>query len=480
MSSIFFVTALSLVAIFLISSRYKRGSKKTAYILSGFGGEQILLDKNAFALPILQQVIPVNLTTQCLNIKAEEHSALLTKDHLKLDISADFYIRVPADEKYILQAAQTLGKLTTKKTALKKFLNGKLASSLRQSAASFSMQDILQQQENFIEKVHSHLETELQKNGLLVESVTLQTINPTKIDFYQETNPLEKKTKNQLLEKISIELKNQEIESEKLLLEIEKKKQTMRLEQEKQINLCRIAIESDVAKERLQRHNELSKAELTKQHELDLEKKVFETELEKQRQEKIKLSAEIQKTKEITLAEQETECELARKKQLAELEIKKTLEAAQAEKKAATIFAEAEQIKAAAKIKASQILNDMEKQKFDIAADGIKQINSAIDALHQSGFPERLQDNLVSVISGLVDSKNDPVLRAASMLNNTQLVTEHQDNNGISSKKRDKLQALLNEANSSMNQERDFSDNFDLEALATTSQSRKTGKAGLQ
>ncbi len=480
MSSTVFVAALILVAVFFVSSRYKRANKGTAFILSGYDGEKILLDKSAFALPVLQQVIPVNLKTQCLNIKAKDNLALLTNDHLKLDISVDFYIRVPADEKHILKAGRSLGKLTTKKTALKKFLKGKLESSLRQTAISFSMLETLQQQENFAEKIHSHLEPELQKNGLLLESVSIQTISPTAIDFYQEANLLEKQAKTQLISKINAELKNQEIKSEQLFLEIEKKKQTMRLEQEKQINLCRIAIESDVAKEQLHKRSELSKAELAKQHELELEKQSLETELEKQRQEQLKLSAEIQKTKEIALAEQETEFELARKKQLAESETRKVLEIAQAEKKAAEIFAEAERIKVDAKIKASQILNEIEKQKFDIAADGIKQINSAIDALCQSGFPERLQDNLISVISGLVDSKNDPVLRSTSRLSNTQLVTEQQDNKSISNKKRDKLQALLNEANNTINQGADLSENFDLEALANTPPLRKTGKVGLQ
>jgi len=302
MSSTFFVAALLLAVIFLISNRYKRGSKKIAYILSGYDGEKILLDKSAFALPILHQVIPVNLSTQSLNIKAKDNSALLANDHLKLDVSVDFYIRVPADERHILKAGQALGKLTTKKSALKKFLRGKLEYSLRQTAGSFSMQEILQQQESFAEKIHSCLDPELQKNGLLLESVSIQAVSPTAIDFYQETNLIEKQAKTQLIAKINAELKNQEIESEKLLLEIEKKKQTMRLEQEKQINLCRIAIESDVAKN-----------ELAKQHELELEKQILETELEKQWQEKIKLSAEIQKTKEISLAEQDTEFELAKK-----------------------------------------------------------------------------------------------------------------------------------------------------------------------
>ena len=333
MGSIFFIAASFLAAIFLISNIYKRSNKKTAYILSGYGKEQILLDKSAFVLPILHQVIPVNLNTQCLNVKAKENSALFTKDHLKLDASFDFYIRVPADENHILKAGQALGNLTTKKSALKKFLKGKLEYSLRQTAASLSMLEILQQQVSFSEKIHSQLETELQKNGLLLESVSVQAISPTAIDFYHDANLIEKQAKTQLISKINVEIKNQEIESEKLLLEIEKKKQTMRLEQEKQINLCRIAIESDVAKEQLHMRTELTKVELAKHHELELEKQILETELERQRQEKIKLSAKIQKTKEIALAEQETEFELAKKEQMAELEIKQILEVAQAKKK---------------------------------------------------------------------------------------------------------------------------------------------------
>ena len=453
---IFIATAFLLIA-FLLSRIYKCGTKKIAYIRSGHGKELILLDCNAFALPILHHVIPVNLATQCLNISAKEAAALLTQDLLKLDITVDFYVKVPADEQHIILAGQTLGKMTTNKHALKYFLHGKFVNVLREISATMPITEILENQRSFSEKVHQRLEEEIHKNGLLLESTAIQNITPTSIEHYQQDNQIDAKGKTHLAEEIAIERKKQadieqktdqeikakEIELEKLLLEMEQKKQNMRLEQNKQIELCQATIDSDVAKDAISKRSENSLVELKEQHAIELEKYNYETELLNKKQDEFAV-------KEIKNATQQHEIDIIKQELQTELEANQIINIAKAQKDAAEIFAEAEKIKSDSKLEATKLQTQAEEHKFSIEAEGIKQISDAIQTLTEGGFPERLQDNLIAVISGLVRSGDDPVLRFPNIGNSTELIRE--DNNKTSTK-RNKLQALLKEANHSLTQE---------------------------
>ncbi len=462
---IYIATAFFLTA-FLLSKIYKRANKKTAYIRSGYGGELVLQNNSAFALPILHHIIPVNLATQCLNISVKEETALLTQDLLKLDLSVDFYIRVPADEQHIRHAGQTLGKITTKKHALKYFLQGKLVNALREISVTMPMTEILQNQQIFTTKVHQRLEQELQKNSLLLESIAIQKITPTSIDHYLHDNQIDAKGKTRLTDEIADERKKQsdieqktiqeikakEVESEKLLFAMEQKKRSIRFEQKKQMELCQAAIEIDIAKDASSKRHELNRLELKEQHAIDLEKQDYQAKSQKRQQQLLKAETEVIKAKEIEIATRQNEIELMKQKCQTELKINQIMEVTKAQKNAAEIYAEAEQVKSESKLKASELLTKAEQQKFSTEAEGIKQISKAIQSLTENGFPERFQDNLMAVISGLVNSRNDPVLHSHNSDNSQELITEHQHKTGTNSKK-EKLQALLKDAQNSLLQE---------------------------
>ncbi len=458
-SSLIFIAVALFLTAFLLSKIYKRGNKKMAYIRSGQGEELILLDSSAFALPILHHIIPVNLASQRLNISAKEDTSLLTQDLLKLDLTVDFYVRVPADEQTIALAGRSLGKITTNKHTLKRFLQGKFINILREITATMPIIEILENQRSFSEKVHQRLGEEINKNGLLLESTAIQNLNPTSVEYYLLNNQFDAKSKTRISEEIAIERKKQadieqktlqeikakEVESEKLLLEMEQKKQTMRLEQNKQMDLCQAAIESEIAKDILSKRNEHSRAELKEQRAIESENQNYETEEYNKNQDRLT-------AKEIEKATQHLEIESMKQEHEADMETDRIIKVAQAQKNAAHIYAEAEKIKSDSILKATELQIQAEEHKFSIEAEGIKQISNAISTLTENELPERLQDNLIAVLSGLVNSVNDPVLRLPNTNISRELIKE--DKNIPKTKsKRNKLQALLKEANHPLTQE---------------------------
>ena len=79
---------------------------------TGLGGTKVVLGGGAFVLPIVHDVIPVNMNTLRLEVARGRDKALITKDRMRVDVIAEFYVRVKAEASAVADAAQTLGTRT--------------------------------------------------------------------------------------------------------------------------------------------------------------------------------------------------------------------------------------------------------------------------------------------------------------------------------------------------------------------------------
>ena len=56
------------IAVWLLHWLYLRSSKERAFVRTGLGGQKVVLDGGAFVLPIVHEVIPVNMNTLRLEV----------------------------------------------------------------------------------------------------------------------------------------------------------------------------------------------------------------------------------------------------------------------------------------------------------------------------------------------------------------------------------------------------------------------------
>jgi len=54
--------ALVIIGI-IIARLYRRSSKEISFVRTGFGGEKVILGGGAIVLPVLHEIIPVNMNT---------------------------------------------------------------------------------------------------------------------------------------------------------------------------------------------------------------------------------------------------------------------------------------------------------------------------------------------------------------------------------------------------------------------------------
>ncbi|MGL4288594.1 MAG: SPFH domain-containing protein, partial [Phreatobacter sp.] len=116
---------------FVLASLYNRSSRDEAYVRTGLGGQKVVLDGGSVVLPIFQSIARVNLKTLRLEVRRGEGEALITKDRMRVDIGAEFYVRVKPDASSIALAAQTLGQRTNNVDELRLLIEAKFVDGLR-------------------------------------------------------------------------------------------------------------------------------------------------------------------------------------------------------------------------------------------------------------------------------------------------------------------------------------------------------------
>ena len=138
--------------------------------------------------PVLHQVIPVSLETMRLNVERRGPARLITKDNLRVDLSAEFYIKVQPHIDDIKQAARSLGGRSVQAAAVSELVEDKLVSALRTVAATKELVELHSKRDEFASAVQQIVKHDLASNGLTLESVTISSLDQTDPTQLQERN----------------------------------------------------------------------------------------------------------------------------------------------------------------------------------------------------------------------------------------------------------------------------------------------------
>jgi uncharacterized membrane protein YqiK len=180
---------LSALVVFLIllvvfAKFYHRSSKDVAFVRTGFGGEKIVLTGGALAIPIIHQITPVSMSSMRLDVVRALQHALITKDYMRVDIEAAFYVRVVGTKQAVALAAQTLGARTLNPLSIKELLEGKLVDAVRAAVTEMTLDQLHSDSRSFIERARSLVGEATTSNGLELEYISLSRLDQTpKVHF---------------------------------------------------------------------------------------------------------------------------------------------------------------------------------------------------------------------------------------------------------------------------------------------------------
>ena len=194
---------VAFVAMILILARlFKRASKEVSFVRTGMGGQKVIMNGGALVYPVLHEIIPVNMNTLRLEVRRSDDQALITKDRMRVDVQAEFYVRVQPTAESIANAAQTLGQRTMRPDSLKELVEGKFVDALRAVAAEMAMEELHEQRVDFVQKVQAAVSEDILKNGLELESVSLTGLDQTNKDFFNPNNAFDAEGLTKLTQEI--------------------------------------------------------------------------------------------------------------------------------------------------------------------------------------------------------------------------------------------------------------------------------------
>jgi uncharacterized membrane protein YqiK len=309
------------ILVYILRWLYRRSTKETAFVRTGFLGEKVVVNGGAFVIPVLHEITPVNMNVMRIEVARRENGALITRNRMRVDIIADFFVRVGASKAAVAAAAQTLGRRTLQEDGIRSLLEGKFASSMRMVAAQMTLEEMHEQRRHYANQVRDLAAEALAANGLELENVAIVDLDQTSLEFFDPANAFDaegltqltesietrRKMRNEIEQRTLVDIRNQNLEAQRKVFEIDRETEYARLEQEREVEFRRAVQRAELAKERALREQEAEEAQLSS----------------RQAVEKARLAQQLAITQERIRSEEDTQRrEIARRRALDEAELK--------------------------------------------------------------------------------------------------------------------------------------------------------------
>ncbi|HEY3266864.1 MAG TPA: SPFH domain-containing protein [Armatimonadota bacterium] len=326
-----------------IMALYRKASADQAFVRTGAGGPAVVMDGGAVVIPTFHRVLDVNLQTMKLAVNPKGRNALITRDNLRSDVLAQFYIKVQPDRDHILMAARSLGENSVNAETVENLVSEKLVSALRAIASQMDLFEIHTKRDEFAERVKEHVRADLEANGLLLESVTISELDQTDPSELDDNNVFDAQGKRKITEITAaamVERNRLDREAEQARTKKDVETRQLVLELERQRAEAEASQGAEVAKIRAQKDRESQEAEILSAQavtraKVSQEQSIKEAEIAR---DLAVQAANIARQRELILREQE--------QQQTEIERMKTIELAERQKQISVAERETERAKA--------------------------------------------------------------------------------------------------------------------------------------
>ncbi len=387
------LTALAIaIFVYLLHWLYRRSSKEVSFVRTGLRGEKVVISGGAFVLPIIHNITAVGMRTLRIEVRRGGDKSFITKNRMRVEIVAEFYVRVTPSKEAVSIAAGTLGKRTMEPERLRDLVQGRFVDALGIVAAQMSMEEIQEKRGEYIKAVKGIVAESLGSTGLELEAVSLTSVDQAGLEVFDPSNAFDaegltqlteqieagKKKRNDIEQDTAIRIRSKNLEAEQRSLEIDQEREFSRLLQEREIAKQRDKETTEMAVEtarqerlaeeaRIQSAEEVEKARIQQQDTIEVERSLREHELTLQIEERKKLRNEIERQTEIDIKEKNLEAEIrsleikkenefARLKQEEEISTQRAKQKAEVLKVESDRYVEAEQ----AQIKAQEEVKKLE------------------------------------------------------------------------------------------------------------------------
>jgi flotillin len=369
---------------------YRKASADEALIRTGRGGKEVRIDRGILVIPLLHEVSRVSLSTIRLHVqRVGRRDSVVTKDKIRANVIAEFYLRVQPDPEAVLKAARSLGARGMSADSMKELFEGKVTDVLRSVAANKTFNELHMHRKTFAEEVKNQILHDLEENGFKLESVAITNLEQTPLEdldpndvfdaegarmitevvqrMAEEKNRIVRDKENEILEK--------NVEATQRSLTLSETQKRAEADQQMRVRAYEAAKTAEAVKAELEKAEETEKAQLAKARAVHTAK-IENEQLVQERQIKQAQAIAIQQA-EKNRQEQIAKIEAEKAIKVADIERAKVLEAEQIVKEQVIETANIEKVKAVEAAELEKRIVIASKQAENLRAEASREAANA-------------------------------------------------------------------------------------------------------
>lgn len=285
------VLIVGFIAAALAIRFYVKTPPNMALIRTGLGGRRVVIDGGVLVFPVVQNIKWISLETVKLKVWRVNKDGLITKDRFRVDVGAEFYMKVEPRTEDIETASRSLGDRSLNAESLKLLLEEKLVSALRAVSAEKNLVELHESRIGFAREVKESLKDTLLSNGLTIEDVSIFHLDQTKKDQLDPNNIFDAeglkqitaqtsqrmKERNEIEKNTEVAIKQKDVEAIKLKLKLDQEREFASSEQMKEVENYRTLKRSEAEQFKFKQEMSVREAEISK------DRMIRETEIEKEK-----------------------------------------------------------------------------------------------------------------------------------------------------------------------------------------------------
>ena len=378
------------------------------------------------------------MRTLRIEVKRGGDKSFITKNRMRVEIIAEFYVRVTPSKEAVSIAAGTLGKRTMEPESLRELVQGRFVDALGIVAAQMTMEEIQEKRGEYIKEVKVIVAESLGATGLELEAVSLTSLDQAGLEVFNPSNAFDaegltqlteqieagKKKRNDIEQDTTIRIRAKNLEAEQKALEIDQQREFSRLSQEREIAKQRDRERTDMAIEtatqqrlaeeaRIQSEEDIEKARIQQQDTIEVERSLREHELTLQIEERKRLRNEIERQTETDIKQKNLEAEIRaleiqKENEFARLQQEEDIASQRAKQKTEVLKVESEQYieSEQAQIKANEEVKKMEidqKRSLEISRINNDQLSQASEIQKRKNLEIEEKNRELEIIAKTVE-----------------------------------------------------------------------------
>ncbi len=276
----------------LLAKAHKKVPQGKALIRTGVGGAKVALDSGIFVIPIMHRVEEMDISLKTIEVNRMAAEGLICKDNMRADIKVVFFVRVNKDPKMVVEVAQTIGcARASRHETLNNLFDAKFSEALKTVGKNFDFVDLYTEREKFKNGILETIGTDL--NGYVLDDCAIDFLEQTPLSSLDEKNILdaqgikkieeltsnEQEKTNAIRRKREQNIKEQDVVARTNILRLEKQQIEEEQKQRKEIaeltstqenSAKQVVLEKDKETSLLQKdtEREIGRAEEDKQREI--------------------------------------------------------------------------------------------------------------------------------------------------------------------------------------------------------------------